>query len=433
MSTPAAFAERLVREHAGAIAALSPEHVTAGRRRVAVERMAQLGLPGLRDDYWRYASLRGLDKARLTPARRWNGSYDSAALGLPAPLQNTPRRVFVDGWHVPALAAGAFDARALAFDAPSLADTPADGGALEGPSQRFAWLNEAFVEDGARVRVAAGRETALEVIFASTGTDAGAASYPRLEITLEPDAKLTLIERHLGSSGMGSLVNVAVQVDVGRSAALQHYRVQSCASDVLFLDSLRVQVARPVITAPRCLRSGRSRRVLRRRSRSPDAVRRLACAPWRSRRHARARSRAARGACRARHAQPPVYRAVAGDRSRAACNSEVRIDAGAGGSGSQQSLKGLIGGNADVNLRPQLEILTDDVTASHGATTGALDQNTLFYLLSRGVDPATARLLLEWAFLEDVLAQIELPALRREVEARSIALLGDAPALRELL
>ena len=86
-----------------------------------------------------------------------------------------------------------------------------------------------------------------------------------------------------------------------------------------------------------------------------------------------------------------------------------------------------------MNLRPQLEILTDEVSASHGATTGALDDTMLFYLLSRGLDAGTARKLLEWAFIADVMARIPLPALRRQVELATVQRMGNAAALESLL
>ena len=67
-------------------------------------------------------------------------------------------------------------------------------------------------------------------------------------------------------------------------------------------------------------------------------------------------------------------------------------------------------------VRPQLEIYTDEVRCSHGATAGKLDENMLFYLLSRGLDRDAAQRLLKWAFLADVVAKIDVPALRRQIE-----------------
>jgi Fe-S cluster assembly protein SufD len=83
----------------------------------------------------------------------------------------------------------------------------------------------------------------------------------------------------------------------------------------------------------------------------------------------------------------------------------------------QQSLRGLVDGpGAEIDLRPGLRIHTDEVQARHGATSGQLDENLLFYLLSRGLDRASARALLKWAFLGEVLAHIQVPALRQAAE-----------------
>ena len=57
----------------------------------------------------------------------------------------------------------------------------------------------------------------------------------------------------------------------------------------------------------------------------------------------------------------------------------------------------------------------------------------LFYLLSRGLDRDSAQRLLKWAFLEDVVAKIEVPELRRQIEERLAGAMQDGAALQELL
>src|SRR5207253_7582422 len=111
------------------------------------------------------------------------------------------------------------------------------------------------------------------------------------------------------------------------------------------------------------------------------------------------------------------FRGIAAGRARSAFNSKVVVKSGARGAHSQQSLRGLLAGaEAEIDVRPQLEIYTDDVRCAHGATAGKLDDEMLFYLLARGLDRATAQRLLKWAFLEDVVAKIEVPELRRQIE-----------------
>jgi Fe-S cluster assembly protein SufD len=104
---------------------------------------------------------------------------------------------------------------------------------------------------------------------------------------------------------------------------------------------------------------------------------------------------------------------------------------------SDQSLKTLLtGSGAEAAARPQLEIYTDRVKAKHGATTGKLDEQMLFYLLSRGIERTTAQSLLQWAFIEDAVSKIEPAELRREVEqlvsqqlleVSALGLVGERP------
>ena len=65
--------------------------------------------------------------------------------------------------------------------------------------------------------------------------------------------------------------------------------------------------------------------------------------------------------------------------------------------------------------------------AKHGATTGKLDEQMMFYLLSRGIDRPTAQTLLQWAFIEDAVSKIGLPALRGEIERLIAARLLKSP------
>ena len=66
----------------------------------------------------------------------------------------------------------------------------------------------------------------------------------------------------------------------------------------------------------------------------------------------------------------------------------------------------LLSDTAEMRTQPQLEIYADDVKATHGASTGQLDESALFYMQQRGIDPKTARQLLVNAFMKEVLNKI---------------------------
>ena len=111
-----------------------------------------------------------------------------------------------------------------------------------------------------------------------------------------------------------------------------------------------------------------------------------------------------------------------------------RCAEGAVGAVSDQSLRGLQSGTqCEIDLRPQLEIYVDAVKAAHGATVGKLDEQMLFYLMSRGLDRDTAQGLLKWAFVADVLTRLATGTLRSQIEAELARHMGDAPNLLENL
>ena len=72
----------------------------------------------------------------------------------------------------------------------------------------------------------------------------------------------------------------------------------------------------------------------------------------------------------------------------------------------------LLNRGPEVDCKPELEIYADDVQCAHGATTGEMDSEHIFYLLSRGIDEQTARAMLVEGFLDDVIFDISDDAVR---------------------
>jgi Fe-S cluster assembly protein SufD len=69
-----------------------------------------------------------------------------------------------------------------------------------------------------------------------------------------------------------------------------------------------------------------------------------------------------------------------------------------------------------IDTKPELQIWADDVKCTHGATIGQLDAESLFYLRSRGIDKQNARSLLTYAFAQDIVDRVKVPALRDSLE-----------------
>ena len=457
VATLGSLPDRIALEHASLRDALPVRVAPPDKREDSLQAFVRLGIPAQREDTWKYANLRPLEQARFAPAQT-RLSPDALRALLPARIDNFARYVFVDGrasaelshgvagkgcvvHSVSGQPAGSREAAAAPLVGSSQVPTapPAGSGkaaaappvgsavapparpARTSPDHRFAWLNEAFAMDVATIGIAPGLEMpgCIELVFLATGAASEGASYPRIDVHVGEDSELCLIERHISAPASGSFVDSSVHVTLERDAQCRHYRVQQLATNAIWLDTLEASVGEEASYQLHQLALGSqsSRSTLaidlgaERAELAFDAVA-LASDGQVQDTYAVVEHAAAHTVTRER------FRGIAGARSRAAFNGKIIVARGARGADSQQSLRGLIGGaQAEVDVRPQLEIYTDDVRCTHGATVGKLDDTMLFYLLSRGLDPADAHRLLKRAFIADVIAKIKVEPLRNELEA----------------
>jgi Fe-S cluster assembly protein SufD len=430
----APLTQRIAEDFATAASALPAGGATAARRHAAVERLLASGLPGARDENWKYANLRPLERLRFVPA----ATQQPAVPGdLPPALEGFTRYVFVDGVPAAGTAAATDAGPAQVTFAEERADGPLQHVERAGRAdERFALLNGAFAasEIGIRVPATAPEPARLELVFVASADSQIGASYPRVAVRLDGDARLVLLERHVSAASAASFVASAVAIDIGRGAHLEHYRLQELNTRSILFDTLSAQVAQNGAYRLHAISTGgqSARSTATIRLTGEHAGLALAVAALGERQQVQdAYAVVEHAAANARTTQ--TFRGIAAGRARVAFNGKIVVAKGAHGTDSEQSLRGLLAGpEAEIDVRPQLEIYTDDVRCSHGATAGKLDDNMLFYLLSRGLERDTAQRLLKWAFLEDVIAQIPCAALRRQIETRLAAQLRDE-TLRELL
>lgn len=454
------LSQRVLDEYAAVRDSLPGGVVSRERRQEAVQALANRGLPTTREENWRYTNLRPLERARFAPAVAAAAGVAGIPAGaatpvvqlpsgseLPAKLAGFARYTFVDGVFAPELSfpeeqAGlrvhTLQRNARSATSATVFQLPRALPALGNlPEARLALLNEAFATDTAAIHVsdAAAQPARVEVLFvAAAGADIG-TSYPRVQVSLDPSSHLILVERHIGVGAGANFVNGLVNVDVGRGAHLTHYRLQLAGARATSLDTLSAVLAADARYALLAVNTGglSARSTTHVQMAGPGAELVLSVAALGDRQQVQDNFALVEHiAPRARTEQ--IFRGIASGRARVAFNGKIAVREAAAGTDSRQSLRGLLAGpEAEIDVRPQLEIYTDDVRCSHGATAGKLDDNMLFYLLSRGLSPEVAQRLLKWAFLEDVVSKIELPELRRQIEHDLAGQMADAASLKELL
>jgi Fe-S cluster assembly protein SufD len=395
---------------------------TGAVRQAAAQRLRRLGLPARNEDSWRYANLRALEQLpSFLPAAAPGDSAASTpapgALALPPALPGYSRLVLIDGRVQREHSAAEVLARTerpgsendTAFEAVS--------------DQRLGLIATALATDPLSFTIDA--PLALEIISLSSLT--APASYFNLSLRVAPGVQCRLVERHLGGAQQQGLVGTRIDVALAEGAQLQHQRLFAVSGATLLLDNLQANLAARATYELRQIAVGGAS------ARSTAEVRLAgaqATLDWRA-------LAAGTGPqvndlmLTVLHDAPAtrslqLFRGLANERAHVACNVDTRVAPQARDAVVAQSLRGLLDGQgAEVDLRPQLTINTDAVQARHGATTGKLDDDLLFYLLARGLQPADARALLKSAFLGEVLKCIEPEALRVAAQQATALRLGD--------
>jgi Fe-S cluster assembly protein SufD len=419
-------------------------------RELAMQRFLKLGLPSLRDETWRYTDLRSLAALSFgdagcaaedagtsagTAARAGAASPD-AALSLVDLEQHATTLTMVNGCpqleaDFPAINGIEINSIKELYKRDSTYLRRFFESASDADQRRWVLLNTALFVDGLHLKITGSVATPLVILHLSQGATAQAA-HPRVIIDANPGASAIIIEHHV-SKGDSALSNSNTHIALARDAQLEHYRVYASGAGATHLDSLDIHQSQD----SRCrqftiaLGGGLVRSSLEARLNQPGAsLDSYSLLVGHQERHVDCVNIVTHAAPNTRSRQ--TARAIASDHSRVIFNSKVIVNAGANGSDSKQSCRGLLlSPSAEIDTRPQLEIHADEVKCAHGATTGRLDPDMLFYLLSRGLDRETAQSLLVFAFLADVLTGMSVSSARSAIENALINQLPDAQTLRK--
>jgi Fe-S cluster assembly protein SufD len=411
----------------------------------AMQRFLELGLPTTREESWRYTNLRRLGaRSFVPPADR--GATPTApdapagALAWLGAAALLPTVLLVDGVARPT-PAGLAAGLPAGIDVEPLCDYAARDPAAAArhlgwrpgsERQRWALLNTALFDGGLHVRIDAAAAQPLLVLHVSSARRADTVSHPRVVIETAPGSSAVIIELHVADGELPVFCNSTTQIVLAAAARLDHYRVFATGPSATHVDTLDLRQAQGSLCRQFsvALGGGLVRMSLDAQLEETGAeLQSHALLVGHGARHVDCVNTAIHAAPATRSRQ--TARAIASGTSRVVFNSKVVVDAGATHSESQQSCRALLlSPEAEIDTRPQLEIHTDEVKCAHGATTGRLDPDMLFYLLSRGIDRTTAQSLLVYAFLADVLTGMSVVELRGAVESALIAQLPDSRLLQ---
>ena len=128
-----------------------------------------------------------------------------------------------------------------------------------------------------------------------------------------------------------------------------------------------------------------------------------------------------------------AYRGLIADKGKATFNGRIHIHKDAQKTEAHLNNKNLLlSKQAEINTKPELEIYADDVKCSHGATIGQLDEKSLFYFQSRGIDQKTAEAMLCFGFVNAMVTELPVEAVQDFVAAKLAVFFNDIENLQSL-
>lgn len=255
---------------------------------------------------------------------------------------------------------------------------------------------------------------------------AGAVYTPSLTITLEEGASLTLIERHSGEGAYWK--NMVASITLAAGARFRHIRLQEDSTEAVSTNMVEITLGRDAVYDGFSFNLGgkltrheihavlngeggeihiNGLNLLNGKQHGDTTIVIEHAAPH----------------C----ASNQFYRTILDDEARGVFQGKVHVHKIAQKTdGYQLSNALLLSPKAEMDTKPELEIYADDVKCSHGSTCGQLDEEPLFYLRSRGLNEAEARLLLVQAFVDEVVDKIDDEDTKTKISDRAMGWLKDA-------
>jgi Fe-S cluster assembly protein SufD len=410
----------------------APDWVRA-LRLSAITRFETLGFPTTRNEDWHFTSVAPIAEASLTPLTSPSGRVQASEL---APF------VFEHDWHLITFVNGRFDASlsrlaslpegvrvlpmAEAYDALPLLLEQHLGKIASFDAHTFTALNTAFLNDGAVIHLAQDVEvtTPIHLLFVSDASAVQGVTQPRNLLVLDRFAKATVIETYCTTAREAGtyFTNAVTEASIGEGATLTHLKLQRESAQAYHVGTFDARQERDSHLVSFSFATGAALS----RTNIYTELRGEGCGATLNGLYLGDAEQTIDHQTRIEHVEPncysrELYKGILDGSSHGVFNGKVYVHPEAQKTdGKQTNNTLLLSERAQIDTKPQLEIFADDVKCTHGATVGRLDETSLFYMKSRGIDARTARELLTYAFAADVLETIELTAVREGLEAATL-------------
>ena len=395
-------------------------------RKEAIANFSNLNFPTTHDEDWRFTNISPLLKHDFVPGEKSKLKQKQIKNFLFKKVSDN-LLVFINGHYAPELSK--FKNLPEGIKVGSLAEEIENGSEIidkhlgkytNYKTQIFTALSTAFTQDGAFIYVPDNLvvDSPINILFITNAEGNKVLSQPRNLFVAGKNSQVTIVERYVSPDEGIYFTNVVSEIVTGENSLINHIKIQEESLNAFHVSRTEIDQEKNSNFISYSISIGGNI----------------------SRNDVNSKFNDEGGECTLNglylltgsqlydthslmdHAKPHCtshehYKGILDDNSRGVFNGKVIVRKDAQKTNAFQENKNIIlSESALVNTKPQLEIFADDVKCSHGATVGQLDQDSLFYLKSRGIGEDKARSILIHAFASDVIKSIKIEPVKNYLE-----------------
>jgi Fe-S cluster assembly protein SufD len=416
----------LYEQHSGEIGE-GDTPLLAGIREKALETFRSLGLPDTKMEAWRHTDLtESLSREYDYPLQRLEEEDEQKVFRCNIPHLDTAIIGQLNSWYVskdvPLMELGngiIMGSLAEAKNKYAQLIEKYYGQAADVTKDAFTALNTAFAQDGVFIYVPDNVQSPRPVQLINViHHHENLFLQSRNLVIVGNNARLSLVHCDDSYNHQPSFSNIVTEVFVGESTLMDHYKLQNLnnSSTLLSTTCFRMERAASLESHYLSLNGGVLRNNIRLLFNGPHGTANMyGIYLMDGKQHID-------NQVFIDHAHPhctsnEMFKGILDEHARGVFNGHVLVRRDAVKTDARQSNRNiLLTDTARVNSKPFLEIYNDDVKCSHGSTTGQLDTEAMFYLRQRGIGEDAARMLLMFAFADEIVGKIAIPQLRQRIE-----------------
>lgn len=391
------------------------------------EKFLSQGLPNQKSEEYRFTPIaKKLEQAitRFSPASPLSLSKEQVENALIEGFEGDIL-VFSNGYYHPE-----FSSRIDGIEVSILSEKPNTpiGSIAKPEKDPFLSLNQATFSDGVFISIPSKFICKKPILLLNLHQELdGQVISPRIWIEVGDFSEVTFIEQGCSLGNSPYFVNKVIEIQGGVQSQISYHRIQHEGNQVIEVSQLETDIQRDARFTSFYL------------SLSGDLIRNNLSLHLKGSNSVgnmygisllQGKSLVDHHTC-VDHKEPhaesnELYKGIFGDYSRGVFNGKILVRQDAQKTNAfQQNNNVLLSEEALINTKPQLEIWADDVKCSHGCTVGQLDEEALFYLQARGIEKTTARGLLLFAFIAEVVDKIQVESLQKYIIAQIQERLGS--------